>query len=55
METTRAIRFQGHFPIKFWEECILAIVHIINRITSTVLQNKSPFEILFKRNQIYPT
>lgn len=28
METTRAIKFQGHIPIKFWGECVLAAVHI---------------------------
>ncbi|KAH0684318.1 hypothetical protein KY289_022070 [Solanum tuberosum] len=49
METTRAIRFQGHIPIKFWGDRVLAAVHIINRVPSTVLSNKSPFEILFNR------
>ncbi|KAK6797673.1 hypothetical protein RDI58_005375 [Solanum bulbocastanum] len=49
METARAIRFQGHIPIKFWGECVLAVVHIINRIPSTVLDNKSPFEMMFSK------
>ena len=47
METARAIRFQGNIPIKFWGECALAAVHIINRIPSTVLLNKSTFEMMF--------
>ena len=46
METARAIRFQGNIPIKFWGECALAAVYIINRIPSTVLLNKSPLENL---------
>ena len=50
METARAIRFQGHIPIKFWGECVLAAVHIINRIPSTVLDNKSPFEMMFSKS-----
>ena len=31
----------------FWGECALAAIHIINRIPSTVLLNKSPFEMMF--------
>ena len=39
METARAIRFQGHIPIRFWGECVLVVVYIINRIPSTMLSN----------------
>ncbi|XP_075085030.1 uncharacterized protein LOC142168270 [Nicotiana tabacum] len=49
LETERAIRFQGHLPIRLWGECVDAVVYIINRIPSTVLNNKSPFEVLFGR------
>lgn len=47
LETARAIRFQGHIPIRFWGECILTAVHIINRMPLSVLHNVSPFEVLF--------
>lgn len=43
LKTSRAIRFQGHLPIRFWGECILGAMHIINRLPSTVLNNASPF------------
>lgn len=49
LETTRAIKFQGGLPSKFWSICVEAAVYIINRIPSTVLHNKSPYEMLFHR------
>lgn len=49
MDVTRAIRFQGAIPIRFWGLCVLAVVYIINRMPSSILQHKSPFEKLYKR------
>ncbi|KAL3375566.1 hypothetical protein AABB24_006833 [Solanum stoloniferum] len=49
LETARAIRFQGQLPIRFWGECILAVVIIINRVPSTVIGNKSPYYMLHKK------
>ena len=34
LETTRAIRFHGSLPKKFWGECILAATHLINLMPS---------------------
>lgn len=45
----RALRFQAVVPIKFWGNCFLTAVHIINRLPSTVLSRKSPYEIFFKQ------
>lgn len=42
-----ALRFKGNLPIEFWGECILAAGYLINLTPSAVLQNKSPFEILY--------
>lgn len=47
LETAKAIRFQRHLPIRFWGECILSAVHIINRIPSTILHNKSPSKLMY--------
>ena len=29
LETTRAFRFQAHFSLYFWAECVSTVVHII--------------------------
>ena len=42
-----ALRFQGNLPIKFWGKCILTTTYLINRTLSTVLNGKTPYEILY--------
>ncbi|XP_075074407.1 uncharacterized protein LOC142162009 [Nicotiana tabacum] len=46
LEVARAIRLQGHLPLKFWGECVHAAVYIINRLPLSVLSRKSSFEII---------
>lgn len=49
LETTRAIKFQGGLPSKFWGICVEAAIYIINRIPSTMMHKKSPYEIHYHR------
>ena len=49
----RALLFQANLPIKFWGECVLTAVHLINRTPSKVLQGKTPFEALYQRKPSY--
>jgi len=35
--------------LEFWGECVLTAVHIINRLPSPLLKNKSPFDLLYHR------
>lgn len=49
LEVSRALFFQSGLGKSYWGECVLTATHIINRIHSKVLDNKSPYEVLFKR------
>lgn len=46
-EVARALRFQGHIPIKFWGHYVLTTAYIINRLPSQTLDGTSPYEVFF--------
>ncbi|XP_060178034.1 uncharacterized protein LOC132607970 [Lycium barbarum] len=46
LELTRAMRFQAHMPLRLWGHRIQAVVYILNRLPSTVLNNMSLYEEL---------
>ncbi|CAA0842865.1 Uncharacterized mitochondrial protein AtMg00710, partial [Striga hermonthica] len=53
LQVARAILFHAHLPLTFWIDCVLAGAHIINRIPTPVLNQKSPFEMLFQKPTTY--
>ena len=55
MNVARALRFQANLPIYFWGESVLNAAHLINRTPTPLLQNKSPYEILFNTSPSYNT
>ncbi|KAL8154536.1 hypothetical protein AgCh_000052 [Apium graveolens] len=50
LEVSRALFFQSKVPIKFWGECVMCAIHLINRMPLQVLQFASPYEKLFEES-----
>ena len=46
----RALLFQSKLPKKFWSYALVHATYIINRVSSSILKDKSPHQILFNQN-----
>lgn len=47
LNIAHSIKFQINLPFCFWGDYIFTIVHIINKIPTLVLFNKSHFKMLY--------
>ncbi|KAJ0550750.1 putative RNA-directed DNA polymerase [Helianthus annuus] len=53
VETGLAMLFNAHIPACYWEDAFSSATFIINRVPTPLLDNKSPFELLFKQAPLY--
>ncbi|CAL1360108.1 unnamed protein product [Linum trigynum] len=53
LEVARALRFHANLPIRFWGECLLTAVYLINRLPTVATQNHTPYERLFGKRAAY--
>ena len=53
LDTSRSLMFQASLPSPFWGHAILMATSIINRLPSSLLSWKTPFEILYQKPPTY--
>lgn len=53
LQVARALLFQSNVPLTHWTHCVLTTAHIINRLPTEVLSNKTPFEMLYNKPATY--
>ena len=53
LEEARALRFQSSLPLKFWGDCVTTATYLINRMSFSVLKNKSPYVMLLNKEPDY--
>ena len=53
IEMSRSLGFQASLPLHYWGYCVLVATRIINGLPSSVLHNKTSFELLFHKALTY--
>jgi len=54
VETTRTLLIHDGVPQCFWGDAILSACYLINRMSSSVLENKIPHSIFFPHESLHP-
>ncbi|XP_076901307.1 uncharacterized protein LOC143555679 [Bidens hawaiensis] len=53
LETARVLKFEAKLPTHFWGECIMTEAYIINLLPSEIIENKTPYEIIYGQKPDY--
>lgn len=53
LQIVRSLIFQANLSTKFWGEAILHATYLLNRLPSSVINWKTPNEMLFKKSMDY--
>jgi hypothetical protein len=54
IETTRTLLLHGNVPSQFWGDAVLTACYLINRMPSSVLDDKIPHSIIFPHSPLHP-
>jgi hypothetical protein len=49
IEMTRCLLLQSNVPKRFWSDAVLTSTYLINRLSTPLLQNKSPLDVLYNK------
>ncbi|GJS98337.1 ribonuclease H-like domain-containing protein [Tanacetum coccineum] len=49
LNVARSLLFQGGIPLNMWTECVLTDAYLINRLPTSVLNEKSPYDLVYNR------
>jgi len=49
LNVARAIRFESNMPIQYWGKCVVAAVYLLNRLPSSAINGKTPYEMLHSK------
>ena len=53
LNVAHALLFQAGLPLTYWNESVLTATYIINRLPTPILNNQTPYELLFKQKPAY--